>query len=64
MDYVLYKGHVEEAYRLLSDGGIYYVPMSMSTKKAHKLVARQERNERIRDWMVQYDWQIAYLLDR
>ena len=47
MEYVIYKGEVTETYELLSNGYIYYVPMNVTTEKAHKKIARMERNEKI-----------------
>ena len=55
MKYVIYQNEVQGTYELLSHGLIWYVPMNMSTEKAHKYVARKERNEKIKQWILAYD---------
>jgi hypothetical protein len=59
MEYILYKGQVNETYELLSNGYIYYVPISMSTRKAHKVIAHLERKERIWNWINENNGKIA-----
>jgi hypothetical protein len=46
MDYVYYQGQITENYELLHNGYVYYIPMDIDNKKAHKMLDRQERNER------------------
>jgi hypothetical protein len=62
MEYVIYQGQLEETYDLLHHGESYYIPFSVDNNKAHKILARQERNAQRWEWMMKHDWQTGIVI--
>jgi hypothetical protein len=62
MQLVIYKNQITEGYELLHKGYMYPIPMNITIEKAHKILERMERNERIWNWIFNNDGKLGIIL--
>ena len=62
MEYVMWKGKLEESYLLPFEGNHKYVPMSMSPEQAYRILEwrafKQRMNDKMWNFIFKYDWQL------